>query len=59
MTALNPRIFQPNAKSQEIYDKIYAQYKKVHDAFGARGAQGDLFDVMKELLAIRDEARHV
>ncbi|BDI28525.1 ribulokinase [Capsulimonas corticalis] len=59
MTALNPRIFEPNLESQKTYDRIYAQYKKIHDAFGVQGSQGDLFGVMKELLSIRDEVRNV
>jgi len=59
MTALHPRIFTPNAENQATYNKVFALYKKVHDAFGVKGAQGDLYDVMKGLLEIRDEVRHV
>lgn len=59
MTALHPRIFTPNAENQATYNKVFTLYKKVHDAFGVKGAQGDLYDVMKGLLEIRDEARHV
>jgi L-ribulokinase len=59
MTALNPRIFTPTPESQKVYNRIFAQYQNIHDAFGVRGASGDLFGVMKELLAIRDEVRNV
>ena len=59
MTALNPRIFQPNPSNQAVYNRLYALYHRIHDAFGVKGTQDDLSDVMKQLLAIRDEVRHV
>ena len=59
MTALNPRIFQPNPSNQAVYNRLYALYHRVHDAFGVKGTQDDLSDVMKQILAIRDEVRHV
>lgn len=58
MTALQPQIFTPNPRSQAVYDRLYAQYKSVHDAFGVRGTQSDVSGVLKELLAIKDEVRH-
>ncbi len=58
MTGLQPQEFAPNPQSQAIYDRLYAQYRMVHDAFGVRGASTDLLGVMKELLLIRDEVRH-
>jgi len=59
MTGLHPRVFQPDPARQAVYDRLYALYHRFHDAFGVRGTRDDLWDVMKELLAIRDEARHV
>ena len=59
MTALNPRIFQPNPSNQAVYNRLYALYHRIHDAFGVKGTQDDLSDVMKQILAIRDEVRHV
>ncbi len=59
MTALNPRVFQPDPMNQTVYDRLYALYHCIHDAFGVKGTQDDLSDVMKALLAIRDEVRHV
>jgi L-ribulokinase len=58
MTALNPRVFVPDPSSQKIYERLYLQYRLIHDAFGVRGTQADLSGVMKELLAIQEEARH-
>ena len=59
MTSLQPRTFVPDPDRRGRYDRIFALYKKVHDAFGVKGASTDLFDVMKQLLAIREEVRHV
>ncbi len=59
MTGLHPRVFQPDPARQAVYDRLYALYHRLHDAFGIRGTQDDLSNVMKELLAIRDEVRHV
>ena len=59
MTALNPRVFQPDPVNQAVYDRLYALYHRIHNAFGVKGTQDDLSDVMKALLAIRDEVRHV
>ncbi len=58
MTSLDPRVFQPDPESRRLYDRLYALYRRLHDAFGIERTQGDLFDVMKELLQIRDEVRH-
>jgi len=59
MTALLPRTFEPNPENQVTYNRLYLLYRRVHDAFGVKGTQDDLSDVMKELLTIRDEVRHV
>ncbi len=56
MTALNPRVFVPDPGSRKVYDRLYVQYRLLHDAFGVRGTETDLSGVMKELLAIREEA---
>lgn len=59
MTGLHPRAFEPNPDDQRTYDRLYALYRQIHDAFGVAGTQNDLSGVMKELLTIRDEVRHV
>jgi L-ribulokinase len=57
MTGLKARVYRPRAKAHRVYREIYALYRKLHDAFGTREWRGGLFDVMKRLLEIRDEAR--
>ena len=59
MTALHPHIFTPDPKNQATYSKLYALYRQLHDAFGIQNTREDLSGVMKQLLTIRDEARHV
>lgn len=54
MTSVREKKFVPDAKSVKIYNRLYAQYKRLHDAFGVKGVRLDLSDAMKELLAIRD-----
>ena len=57
MTGMLDEKFLPDAESQKVYDRLYVQYKRLHDSFGTREYGENLFDVMKELLAIRDEVR--
>jgi len=57
MTGLKARQFQPNPKAHEVYRRIYALYRKVHDAFGTTQGTESLYGVMKELIEIRTEAR--
>jgi L-ribulokinase len=57
MTGLKPKIYQPNAKAHAVYRELYAIYKKLHDAFGTREWNGNLHDVMKQLIDIRSRAR--
>lgn len=47
--------YLPREQAQAVYNRLYAQYKQLHDAFG--GVDGHpLGDVMKTLLDIRDDA---
>ncbi len=57
MTGLKPRVFKPNAKAHATYKQLYRLYRKLHDAFGTREWNGNLFDVMKELIEIRSRVR--
>ncbi|NLL15950.1 MAG: ribulokinase, partial [Clostridiales bacterium] len=43
--------YKPNTENVKVYDKLFEEYKLLHDYFG-RGAN----DVMKRLKAIRKEA---
>ena len=41
-------VYEPNAAAADVYDRLYAEYKLLHDYFG-RGEN----DVMKRLRALR------
>jgi L-ribulokinase len=49
--------YLPSRESNRVYRKLYAIYRQLHDAFGTRQWTGRMFNVMKSLLEIRDEAR--
>jgi hypothetical protein len=57
MTGLKLKIYKPDPKAHEIYRELYALYKTLHDAFGTTEWNGNLYDVMKKLIEIRNAAR--
>ena len=54
MTGVQDTVFDPTAKHQQVYDRLFGLYRRLHDAFGVEGQSDDLADVMKTLLEIRD-----
>jgi L-ribulokinase len=52
MARVKDRTYKPNPEAHSVYEKLFAEYRTLHDYFG-RGAN----DVMKRLKAIR-EALH-
>ena len=54
MTSIKPKQFKPIAANRKIYDQLYTLYRQLHDAFGARQKSADLFNVMKDLLTIKE-----
>ncbi|MGO8748180.1 MAG: ribulokinase [Thermoguttaceae bacterium] len=57
MTGVKATVYRPNKAAAATYAELYPLYRKLHDAFGTRGSQGELFTVMKDLIAIRDRVR--
>jgi L-ribulokinase len=57
MTGVQETVFEPVPANRAVYDRLYALYRQLHDAFGVQGTSDDLYGVMKTLLAIRDEVR--
>jgi L-ribulokinase len=49
--------YRPDRRRRAIYNRLYAQYRVLHDAFGGVKKDADLSQVMKELLDIRAEGR--
>ncbi len=50
MTRVQKLVYRPRAENHEIYHRLFAEYRILHDAFG-RGAN----DVMKRLKALKRE----
>ncbi|MDZ7271682.1 MAG: ribulokinase [candidate division KSB1 bacterium] len=56
MTATG-KVYHPDQASHRIYQQIYKLYRQLHDAFGTREWSGHMYNVMKDLLEIRDRVR--
>jgi L-ribulokinase len=51
------RTFRPRREDHAVYKELYKLYAQLHDAFGTPGGSGKLYNVMKDLLAIRERQR--
>jgi L-ribulokinase len=51
------KIYEPIMKNHEIYKELYKLYLQLHDGFGTRNGSGKMYNVMKDLLEIRDKVR--
>ena len=49
--------YQPIPGSQAVYAEMYKLYRQLHDGFGTAKWNGSMFNVMKDLLALRDRQR--
>jgi L-ribulokinase len=56
MTGTN-KIYYPIPENHEVYKKLYKLYRQLHDGFGMKNKNISMFNVMKELLDIRDSIR--
>jgi L-ribulokinase len=57
MAGIRERVFTPDPEAHAVYRELYTLYRKLHDAFGTPSWTGNLYDVMKTLIDIRDRAR--
>ncbi len=56
MTSIS-KIYNPDYEHHETYKMLYQLYCQLHDAFGTKEWNGSLYNVMKDLLNIRDQIR--
>jgi L-ribulokinase len=49
--------YLPIEANHRIYTRLYSLYRQLHDACGTKLWSGRMFNVMKELLDVRDEVR--
>ncbi|MCX6564742.1 MAG: ribulokinase [Candidatus Aminicenantes bacterium] len=54
MCGVKPRTFKPDPGNHKVYLELYKLYRQLHDAFGTKDWSGSMYNVMKDLLAIRD-----
>ena len=47
-------VFNPIPENHKTYKKLYSLYRQLHDGFGTKSWSGSMYNVMKELLDIRD-----
>lgn len=57
MTGVQETRYTPDPANVAVYNRLFALYKQIHDIFGTTAYTANLANVMKDLLAIRDEAR--
>jgi len=54
MCGIKDVTYKPIAENHKVYQKLYAIYKQLHDAFGTQDRSGRLANVMKDLLHIKE-----
>jgi L-ribulokinase len=57
MTRVKKAAYRPDARRRRTYNRLYAQYRALHDGFGGVRRRTDLSNVMKELLSIQADSR--
>lgn len=48
------KVYTPITQNVQTYNKLYAIYKKLHDAFGIEGTKIEMFNIMKDLIKIKN-----
>lgn len=56
MTGVKKITYKPITENYKVYQRLYKLYKQLHDAFGTAGYNAPLYDVMKDLLMIKEKA---
>ena len=51
------KTYEPIPENTAVYRKIYKLYKQLHDGFGVKGTRFEMYNIMKEMLDIRDSVR--
>ena len=55
MTSVKPVRYVPNPEAQAVYNRLYALYRQLHDAFGGTNKNADLSALMKDLIKLKEE----
>ncbi len=57
MCGIKDVTYKPIPENNTAYQKLYALYMQLHDAFGLQNSSGKLANVMKDLLTIKDSVK--
>lgn len=57
MCGTKEETFRPDPENHQVYQELYKLYTQIHDAFGTKQWTGNMSNVMKDLLAIRDRQK--
>ena len=57
MCGIKDVTYKPIPENHKLYQRLYALYKQLHDAFGLQDWSGKLDNVMKDLLKIKDSVK--
>ncbi len=49
--------YKPISENHNTYKKLYSIYSQLHDGFGTKHWNGNMYNIMKELINIRDKVR--
>lgn len=52
------RVYQPIPANVAVYHRLFKLYSQLHDGFGLASWDGGMANVMKDLIALREEVRH-
>jgi L-ribulokinase len=56
MCGIKETTFKPIAENHKVYQQLYKLYKQLHDGLGMKDKSMAMGNVMKDLLAIKEEA---
>jgi L-ribulokinase len=51
------QVYMPIPENHNVYKELYKLYKQLHDGFGTSNNKTSMYNVMKDLLNIRDQVR--
>lgn len=51
------KIFNPVHENHNVYKKLYSLYKQLHNGFGIKESPTSMYNVMKDLLDLRDKVK--
>lgn len=57
MTGIREKFYTPIPENVAVYEKLFRLYKQLHDLFGTKEYAENQFNVMKDLIAIREQQR--